>query len=103
MGICSGMKPYAGQLTPRVAVIATGTDSPNAAKLFVHYMMSGVGMGPQLIDGKMATNINTLMPAEEGSGVAKFVDELHVTHSDTTDQDFARLQYWQDLWTIHSR
>jgi iron(III) transport system substrate-binding protein len=43
------------------------------------------------------------MPAEEGSGVAKFVDELHVTHSDTTDQDFARLQYWQDLWTIHSR
>ena len=103
MGICSGMKPYAGQLTPRVAVIATGTDSPNAAKLFVHYMMSGVGMGPQLIDGKMATNINTVMPAEEGSGVAKFVDELHVTHSDTTDQDFARLQYWQDLWTIHSR
>lgn len=103
MSICGGMKPYAGQLTPRVAVIASGTDSPNAAKLFVHYMMSGEGMGPQLIDGKMATNINTVMPANEGSGVAKYVDQLHVTHSETTNQDFAKLQYWQDLWIIHSR
>ena len=103
MGICSGMKPWAGQLTPRVAVIATGTKSPNAAKLFVHYMMSGEGMEPQLIDGKMATNINTKMPENEGSGVANYVDQLHVTNSDTTDQDFANLQDWQDLWTIHSR
>lgn len=103
MGICGGMKPWAGQLTPRVAVIATGTDSPNAAKLFVHYMMSGEGMEPQLIDGKMATNINTKMPEKEGSGVINYVDQLHVTDSDTTNQDFAKLQDWQDLWTIHSR
>ncbi len=103
MAICDGMKPYAGQLTPRVAVIASGTDSPNAAKLFVHYMMSGEGMVPQLIDGKMATNINTPMPEEEGSGVSAFVDQLHVTDSTTTDSDFANLQDWQDLWTIYSR
>ena len=103
MGICGGMKPWAGQLTPRVAVIAAGTDSPNAAKLFVHYMMRGEGMGPQLIDGKLATNINTPMPEEEGSGVANFVDQLHVTNSNTTGSDFANLQDWQDLWTIHSK
>lgn len=103
MGICGGMKPWAGQLTPRVAVIAAGTDSPNMAKLFVHYMMSGEGMKPQLIDGKIATNVNTEMPAEEGSGVANFVDQLHVTDSNTTDQDFAYLQDWQDWWTIHAR
>ncbi len=103
MGICDGMKPFAGQLTPRVAVIASGTDSPNAAKLFVHYMMRGEGMKPQLIDGKIATNINTPMPAEEGSGVEKYIDQLHVTDPSTTDYDFSRLQDWQDLWTIHSR
>ncbi len=103
MGICGGMKPWAGQLTPRVAVIAAGTKSPNAAKLFVHYMMSGEGMEPQLIDGKMATNINTKMPEKEGSGVANYVDQLHVTNSGTTDQDYAKLLDWQDLWTIHSR
>ncbi|MCP5016748.1 MAG: ABC transporter substrate-binding protein, partial [Ketobacter sp.] len=103
MGICGGMKPWAGQLTPRVAVIATGTESPNAAKLFVHYMMSGEGMEPQLIDGKMATNINTKMPEKEGSGVINYVEQLHVTNSDTTNLDFVNLQDWQDLWTIHSR
>lgn len=103
MAICSGMKPWAGQLTPRVAVIAAGTKSPNAAKLFVHYMMSGEGMEPQLIDGKMATDIDTTMPEDEASGVANYVDQLHVTNSETTNQDFANLQDWQDLWTIHSR
>ncbi len=103
MGICGGMKPWAGQLTPRVAVIAAGTKHPNAAKLFVHYMMSGEGMEPQLIDGKMATDINTKMPENEGSGVAGYVDQLHVTDSETTKQDFEKLQDWQDFWTIHSR
>jgi iron(III) transport system substrate-binding protein len=103
MGICGGMKPWAGQLTPRVAVIAAGTDSPNMAKLFVHYMMSGEGMIPQLIDGKIATNINTGMPEEEGSGVANYIDQLHVTDTSTTDQDFTYLQDWQDWWTIHAR
>ena len=103
MGICGGMKPWAGQLTPRVAVIAAKTKNPNAAKLFVHYMMSGEGMGPQLIDGKMASNVNAKMPADEGSGVANFVDQLHVTDSSTTADDFAKLQDWQDLWTINAR
>ncbi|MDX1743601.1 MAG: substrate-binding domain-containing protein [Ruegeria sp.] len=103
MGICGGMEPFAGQLTPRVAVIASGTDSPNAAKLFVHFMMRGEGMEPQLIDGKIATNINTPMPEAEGSGVINYVDQLHVTNSVTTDQDYLKLQDWQDLWTVHSR
>jgi len=103
MRICGGMKPWAGQLTPRVAVIARGTKSPNAAKLFVHYMMSGEGMEPQLVDGKIATNINTKMPKDEASGVVKYVDQLYVTNSSTTNQDFAKLQDWQDLWTIQSR
>ncbi|MBE0530934.1 MAG: ABC transporter substrate-binding protein [Rhodospirillales bacterium] len=103
MAICGEMKPWAGQLTPRVAVIAAGTRSPNAAKLFVHYMMSGEGMGPQLVDGKMATNSKTKMPEDEASGVAKFVDQLHVTNSDTSKDDLAKLQDWQDLWTINAR
>ncbi len=103
MGMCTGMKPWIGQLTPRVAVIASGTKSPNAAKLFVHYMMSAEGMGPQLIDGKLSTNINAEMPADEASGIANHLDELHVTRSETAAQDFDRLQDWQDFWTISAR
>lgn len=103
MGICKEMKPWIGQLTPRVAVIAAGTKSPNAAKLFVHFMMTPEGMAPQMDDGKLSTNTDAVMPAEEASGIIDYVDSLYVNHSETTDDDFAKLQDWQDFWLIHSR
>lgn len=65
LGACEGMEPWVGQLTPRVAVIASGTDSPNASKLFVHYMMSGEGMMPQAADGKIPSNTTVEMPDDE--------------------------------------
>lgn len=101
LGICDGLKPWVGQLTPRVAVIAAGTEHPNAAKLFVHYMMSGEGMAPQLVDGKIATHSGTSMPEDEASGIEAFIDQLHVANSSTASDDFARLQDWQDLWIVN--
>lgn len=98
LGLCEDLKPWVGQLTPRVAMIATGTDSPNAAKLFVHFMMSGEGMAPQLIDGKIATNTTMDMPEEEASGVFNILDQLYVNDSSTTVDDYLMLQDWQDLW-----
>lgn len=103
MGICKEMKPWVGQLTPRVAVIAAGTKSPNAAKLFARFMMTEEGMAPQLIDGKLSTNTDAKMPEGEVSGVASVVDLLYVNHSETTPDDFAKLQDWQDFWLSNSR
>lgn len=103
MGICKEMKPWIGQLTPRVAVIAAGTKSPNAAKLFARFMMTEEGMAPQLGDGKISTNTEAKMPDSEVSGIANFVDLLYVNHSETTQDDFAKLQDWQDFWLSNSR
>jgi len=103
MGICKEMKPWVGQLTPRVAVIAAGTKSPNTAKLFVHFMMTEEGMAPQLSDGKISTNTDAKMPADEASGIANVIDRLYVNHSETTPDDFAKLQDWQDFWLTNSR
>ncbi|WIY52048.1 ABC transporter substrate-binding protein [Devosia sp. YIM 151766] len=103
MGICDGLKPWVGQLTPRVAVIASGTKHPNAAKLFSHFMMSGEGMIPQLDDGKLATNTNATMPETEASGIINYLDQMHVPHSETAASDFEHLQDWQDFWLINSR
>ncbi len=103
LAACSGLKPWLGQLTPRVAVIATGTKSPNAAKLFVHYMMSAEGMAPQMEDGKLSTNPQARMPADEPSGIEKLKDQLYVNNSKTTPDDFKKLQLWRDLWTTSSR
>lgn len=102
LGVCDGLKPWIGQLTPRVAVIASGTDSPNASKLFVHFMMTEEGMLPQMVDGKISTNETAVMP-DEPSGVFALRDQLYVNESATTQDDFARLQEWQDLWTVSSR
>ena len=103
MGICKEMKPWIGQLTPRVAVIAAGTKSPNTAKLFVRFMMTEEGMAPQLGDGKISTNIEAKMPEKEASGIAAHVDKLYVNHSETSQDDFARLQDWQDFWLQNAR
>ncbi|WP_312948894.1 ABC transporter substrate-binding protein [Agrobacterium sp.] len=103
MGICKEMKPWIGQLTPRVAVIAAGTKSPNTAKLFARFMMTEEGMAPQLGDGKISTNTEAKMPESEVSGIANFVDLLYVNHSETTPDDFAKLQDWQDFWLSNSR
>lgn len=103
LAVCKEMTPWIGQLTPRVAVIAAGTKSPNAAKLFVHYMMSAEGMLPQMEDGKVSTNRNAKMPESEASGVDKLTAQMYVNNSDTTPDDFKKLQYWRDLWTVSSR
>lgn len=98
LGACRGLKPWIGQLTPRVAVIAAGTKHPNAAKLFVHFMMSGEGMAPQMKDGKIPSNTTVTMPEDEASGVAEYTDEFYVNHSESTKEDYLKLQDWQDLW-----
>lgn len=103
MGICKELKPWIGQLTPRVAVIAAGTKSPNTAKLFARFMMTEEGMAPQLGDGKISTNTEAKMPESEVSGIVNFVDRLYVNHSETTQDDFAKLQDWQDFWLSNSR
>lgn len=103
LGICAGLQPFVGQLAPRVAVIAAGTQHPNAAKLFVHFMMTEEGMAPQLGDGKISTNSEAGMPASERSGVINVVDQLYVNDPATADSDFARLQDWQDFWIVSSR
>lgn len=103
LAICDGLQPYAGQLAPRVAVIAAGTRHPNASRLFARFMMTEEGMAPQLADGKISVNSEVAMPEAERSGVINFVDQLHIPDAATAEEDFARLQDWQDFWILNSQ
>jgi iron(III) transport system substrate-binding protein len=51
----------------------------------------------------VSTNRNAKMPESEASGVDKLTDQMFVNNSDTTPDDFKKLQYWRDLWTVGSR
>ncbi|AQZ51211.1 ABC transporter substrate-binding protein [Martelella mediterranea] len=101
LGICGGMQPFAGWLYPGLAVMASGTDSPNAAKLFVHYLLSEEGIAPMSVDGKVSSNAAVPANPEEVSGVADYMDELMVYDTATAAEDFDKRQDWQDFWRIH--
>lgn len=98
LAICEGMEPFTGWLYPGLAVIASGTDSPNAARLFVRYLLTEEGIRPQTVDGKISSNTALSPDPEEVSGVAGHLGELMVYDLSTAAEDFDRRQDWQDLW-----
>lgn len=101
LGLCTGLKPFIGWNYPSLGVVATGSKSPNSAKLFIHYLMSADGIAPQGIDGKMSTNQQVKLPADEASGIEKYRGELMVYLTTTVQEDWDSRQDWQDLWSLN--
>jgi iron(III) transport system substrate-binding protein len=101
LGLCKDLKPWVGWLYPGVGLITKGTDSPNAAKLFVHYIMTEEGIAPQAIDGKMSTNKDVSLSADEPSGIGKVLDQLLPYAMTTSLDDWDARETWQDFWRVN--
>ncbi len=101
LGLCGDVEPMIGFSQPKLALVATGTDSPNAARLFVHYVMTPEGIAPQMDDGKMSTNVNATLPADEPSGIGAVIDRVFAFKAATAGEDLDRRQDWQDVWRLH--
>lgn len=101
LGLCADMSPWPGYQYMKLALIATGTQSPNAAKLFVHYFLTQEGQAPQIADGKIPTNPKLTLPADEPSGVGKVVNKLSAYNTNTALKDFDDRQDWQDFWRVN--
>ncbi|MBB3447028.1 ABC transporter substrate-binding protein [Rhizobium sp. BK379] len=101
LGLCKDLKPWVGWLYPGVGLITKGTDSPNAAKLFIHYIMTEEGIAPQAIDGKMSTNKDVGLPADEPSGIGKVLDQLLPYAMTTSLDDWDARETWQDFWRVN--
>jgi iron(III) transport system substrate-binding protein len=95
------MAPWAGWLYPTLGLIAAGTDSPNAAKLFIHYLLTEEGIAPQAEDGKMSTNSDVGLPDDEPSGIGKAREKLFPYDISTALDDWDARQDWQDLWRVN--
>lgn len=100
LGICAGMQPFVGLMTPKFALITAQSDSPNAARLFVHYLLTQEGWAPQAIDGKMPTNTTHAPVAAEPSGVGDVLDQMWFYNTATSGEDWATRQDWQDIWSL---
>ena len=101
LGLCSGVQPFSGFLYPGFGLIAGQTKSPNAAKLFVRYLMTEEGISPQTADGKISGNSKIGLPADEPSGVAKNLDELMSFDAATAADDLDKRESWQDFWRVN--
>ena len=101
MAICKDIKPYVGFANPSYGLIAKGTDSPNAAKLFLRFMMTNEGVSPMTKDGKVSGN--TAVPAnpKEPSGVGALSNRLTPHNAATGAKDLDARQDWQDLWRVN--
>jgi iron(III) transport system substrate-binding protein len=101
LGLCTGVQPFTGFLYPGFGLIAGQTKSPNAAKLFVRYLMTEEGIAPQIADGKVSGNSKIGLPADEPSGIAKHLDELMAFDASTAAEDLDKRESWQDFWRVN--
>lgn len=101
LGLCKDLKPWLGWLYPGVGLITKGTDSPNAARLFIHYVMTAEGIAPQAIDGKMSTNTDVSLPADEPSGIGPALHQVLPYSMATALQDWDAREDWQDFWRMN--
>lgn len=103
LGLCDGIKPFVGFTSVNVGVIASGTDNPNAAKLFLHYAMTPEGIAPQNADGKMSSNSEVGLPDDEPSGVGNVLDQVQNYRLSSAGDDWDTRQDWQDFWLLNYR
>jgi iron(III) transport system substrate-binding protein len=68
LAVCKGVSPFWGYAYPRYTVIVKGTPSPNAAKLYVHFILTRDGTGPSIDDHGGIPALSTVTP-----GKAEFV------------------------------
>ncbi len=101
LGLCKGIEPWLGFTNAGVGLIATGTDSPNAAKLFIHYVMTAEGIAPQADDGKKSANTTVSLPDDEPSGIGAAWDQLLTYDLSTAAEDYDTRQDWQDFWRLN--
>lgn len=103
LGMCTDIKPFAGFLYPGFGLIATKTKSPNAAKLFLRYLMTEEGIAPQTADGKVSGNSKIGLPADEPSGVSAHLGRVMAFEAATAGDDLDKRESWQDLWRVNYR
>lgn len=101
LGICTTLEPWVGWNYIKLGLIASKSQSPNTAKLFIHYILTEEGIAPQMKDGKLPTNIDVKMPDDEPSGLMKVADSLQAYDSSTGLDDFDRREEWQDFWRVN--
>lgn len=101
LGACDTMEPWVGMAKPKGIVIAAGTQNPNAARLWVHFMYTQDGIQAQIDDGKMSPASEIVQPADPAD-VALHMDDIFTFDGAGVDTDWQNRSHWSDLWRTHA-
>jgi iron(III) transport system substrate-binding protein len=101
MRVCTGMQPWAGYQYPKYAAIATKTEHPNAAKLFVYFMLTQKGIDTEMETGGIPGNPQLKPGAFMPDGLTDWNQQLFVFDPAKLQNDFTNLQTMQDFWRLN--
>ena len=99
---CRDMKPFMGYALPTYAVIAKDAPHPNAARLWIHYVLTPEGVSPWTVDdmGGFSSNPNAAVHPDNEGTWAEW--EKHLLSFDNKTS-LALRQRLLDFWLQNSK
>ncbi|MFF0312386.1 ABC transporter substrate-binding protein [Streptosporangium sp. NPDC004379] len=97
---CEGMAPFAGFSYPKFVGIATKSKHPNAAKLYVHFIMTEEGVKHEIGEGGVSGN-STVKPLVVPPGLPDWQGQLFHTDPAALLGDLRGRQAISDFWRVN--
>lgn len=102
LGVCTTLQPWAGFQYPKYVAIATHTKNPNAAKLFVHFVLTEEGIKPETLSGGgISGNASVGQLGNSPDGLTDWNKQLFVFNNADLLNDFQQAQDMQDFWRLN--
>lgn len=99
LGMCTDVAPWTGFAYPKYVQLVAGGPTPNAAKLFVHFLMNE-GASVAIDEGGYSANtaIPISMPLP---GIDSWEDEFMFLTADNNEAAWGMRQTLQDFWRLN--
>jgi iron(III) transport system substrate-binding protein len=101
MKVCDTLEPFVGYQYPKFAAIATGSTHPNAAKLFVHFVLTEEGITPEMGSGGISGNKSVPPSKNNPPGLTDWNKQLIRFDSAKLLADHRAAQPMQDHWRLN--
>ncbi|WP_033291762.1 ABC transporter substrate-binding protein [Amycolatopsis jejuensis] len=100
LAVCDTMAPFTGFQYPKFGAIATGSAHPNAAKLFLHFVLTEEGIAPEMSSGGISGNATVPPSKYNPPGLTDWDRQLVRFDRDQLLADFRGTEPMQDHWRL---
>ncbi|NUT32732.1 MAG: ABC transporter substrate-binding protein [Hamadaea sp.] len=101
MAVCEGLSPWVGFSYDKYGAIATKSQHPNAAKLFIHFVMTQEGIQHEMGSGGISGNKAVPASPNNPPGLTDWGKQLFAVQSDQLIKDYQQGQAIQDYWRVN--